>query len=126
MVAIIGEKEVQSELVSLKDLHSQEDLGQMSIVKLLEYLKSKDIPVCEEEKVMKEKAFYGKEEKNPVEKLQELDEQLKFKVFFEDEKREPGVKDREVYEEIRLCEFDKEKMPNLFRWMHFMKKFAEM
>ena len=75
MVVIVGEKEAENELVSLKDLHSQQDLvkrdkegsllmllkGEMSMVKLLEYLKSKDQPVCEEEKIMKEKAFYGKE-----------------------------------------------------------------
>jgi len=100
--------------------------GQMSMVKLLEYLKSKDQPVCEEEKIMKEKAFYGKEEKNIGERLQKLDEELKYKVLFEDEKREPGMKDREIYQEIRQCEFKKEEMPNLFRWAQFMKKFAEM
>ncbi len=77
---VIGEQEEEQEVVSLRDLQLQKDMviwytirfywlfykGKMSIVELLGFLKSKDMPVSKEEIELKKMAFFSKEvrEKN--------------------------------------------------------------
>lgn len=55
------------------------------------------------------------------ERLESLNSKLQYKTFLEDEAH-PSSEDFKVFDELRNIEFNKEKLPNLYRWKKAIEK----
>jgi len=115
-IAVVGEEEMNTGTVDLRERDNKDRLGKYNIENLLKLFESKQVGPSEAEVKLKSKAFYEQESHE----LDIYNNELLWKTFLEGES-EPGVKDNEVFERLRDVEIDKNKHPNLYRWKSFIQ-----
>lgn len=131
-ILVVGDKEIDSELIDVRSRDGKERIGKMGIVELLNMFKKLEPSPSSVEQRMMSKAFRAKSERESassghIQDLSEsekqvLNDELLLKVFLSDDGFIAGDRDEELFKRVSKGEIEVGRYPNLFRWQMSMRK----